>query len=92
MQVGTFSQPQIYINDAREKSCRIVFLKSRTAPHKANLTDDYAKLQDVALQQKKAQKMQDWVMKKLPSYYLKIDPEYQSCASFKAWKLDFAKQ
>jgi peptidyl-prolyl cis-trans isomerase SurA len=85
MQTGQYSQPQIFITDTREKSCRVVYLKTRTAPHKANLTDDYAKIQDVALQQKKSQKMMQWVAEKLPSYYLKVDPEYQGCKGIKKW-------
>lgn len=85
MTVGAYSQPQIFITDTHEKSCRIVFLRSRTAPHKANLKDDYSKIQDVALQQKKMNKMQQWVQEKIPSYYLKIDPEYQDCGTLKTW-------
>ncbi|MBS1690061.1 MAG: peptidylprolyl isomerase, partial [Bacteroidetes bacterium] len=54
----------------------------------ANLKDDYSALQNYALNQKKAQKMQQWVAQKLPTYYLKIDPEYRSCGVFKDWNLD----
>jgi len=32
--------------------------------------------------------MQQWVAQKLPTYYLKIDPEYRSCGVFKDWNLD----
>lgn len=84
---GTYSQPQIYKGDNGKTSCRIVYLKTRTEPHKANLKDDYGKIQEVALEQKKAQKLQDWLREKLPSYYIKIAPEYQSCAEFKDWQL-----
>ncbi|HXS35456.1 MAG TPA: peptidylprolyl isomerase [Flavipsychrobacter sp.] len=84
---GGYSQPQIFLNEQNEKSCRIVYLKSRTKPHKANLNDDYSKLEELALQQKQMQKLEEWIEEKLPSYYLKIDPAYQSCAVFKNWNL-----
>jgi len=86
MKVGGYSAPHIYVNDAHERSCRIVFLRSRTDPHKANLKDDYSKLMEVALQQKKNAKMQQWVISKLPSFYLKIDNEYQKCGNMKDWQ------
>ena len=85
MKAGGYSQPQIFLTDQHEKSCRIVYLKSRTSPHKANLTDDYSKIQEVALTQKKQLKMENWVLAKLPSYYLKVDPEYQDCGTLKKW-------
>ncbi|MDR3679375.1 MAG: peptidylprolyl isomerase [Flavipsychrobacter sp.] len=91
LQPGQYSQPQIFYNEAHEKSCRIIYLRSRTAPHKANLKDDYSKIQDVALQQKKAQKMQQWVITKLPTYYLRIDPDYQTCSVLQQWKTDTGK-
>ena len=85
MKVGDYSIPHIFMTDAREKSCRIVLLRSRTTPHKANLKDDYSRIQEVALGQKKTQKMDSWVVSKLPSFYLKVSAEYQSCSGIKGW-------
>ena len=83
---GNFSTPHIFVTDAREQSCRIVYLRNRSTPHKANLRDDYNRIQEVALAQKKQQKIQNWVTAKLPSYYLKIDQQYQTCQGLRAWK------
>lgn len=88
MKVGNYSAPQIFITDMREKSCRIVYLRNRTQPHKANLREDYSKIMDVALGQKKTNTMIEWVKQKLPSIYLKIDPAYQTCSCFKDWHLN----
>ncbi len=85
MKQGQYSAPHVFLTDQRERSCRIVYLKTRTSPHKANLRDDYGKIQEVALAQKKAQKMQNWVTSKLPTFYLKIAPEYQTCPTLKMW-------
>ena len=85
LQPGGFSMPQIFINDDREKSCRIVYLHSKSTPHKANLREDYSKIQTVALAQKKNEKMMDWVTEKLPTFYLKIAPEYRTCDAIKNW-------
>ncbi len=86
LQVGQYSAPHIFITDQRERSCRIVYLRSRTTPHKANMKEDYNRIQEVALAQKKQLKMQHWVEEKLPSFYLKIAPEYQDCAILKTWR------
>lgn len=86
MKVGDYSTPHIFMTDQRDKSCRIVLLRSRTTPHKANLKDDYSRIQEVALSQKKQLKMMNWVNSKLPTYYLKLAPEYQTCSGLKDWK------
>ena len=85
MKQGDYSAPHVFLTDQHEKSCRIVYLKSRTSPHKANLRDDYSKIQEVALSQKKNMRMATWVKTKLPSFYLKIAPEYQTCRTLKEW-------
>ncbi len=84
---GQFSHPHVFNTDAGERSCRIVYLVNRTTPHKANMKDDYSKLQEFALNQKKAKKLHEWIMMKLSSYYLKIDPQYlKGCDVLKTWQ------
>ena len=85
MKQGDFSAAHVFLTDQHEKSCRIVYLKTRTSPHKANLKDDYSKIQEVALQQKKSLKIETWVLAKLPTFYLKVAPEYQDCGTLKKW-------
>lgn len=83
---GSFSQPQTYNNpQTGEKSCRIIYLKSRTEPHKANLIDDYNSIQEVALRQKQLDHQNAWLQEKLPSFYLKIDKDYQDCPELMPW-------
>jgi peptidyl-prolyl cis-trans isomerase SurA len=88
---GNFSAPHIFDAGRGQKSCRIVYLKSITVPHKANLKDDYNKIQEVALQQKKALKMEEWLKEKSPTYYVKVAPEYLQCESLKKWAVETAK-
>lgn len=83
---GGFSQPQVFTNpQTGDKSCRIIYLKSKTQPHKANLIDDYSNIQDVALKQKQIDYQNKWLQEKLPTYYIKIDKEYQSCPELIPW-------
>lgn len=88
MQIGTYSQPQMFNGAGRqgnEKAARIVFLKSRSEPHRANLRDDYSEIQRVALEQKKAVKMEIWLKDHLSSYYIKVDKDYQDCEALRSW-------
>lgn len=85
LQQGQISAPHIYYNDQREKSCRIVYVRERTQPHKANLKDDYGKIQEVALAQKKQTKMVNWVAAKAPTFYLWVAPEYRNIEGIKSW-------
>lgn len=82
---GMYSQPQVFTKETGENSTRIVFMRSRTKPHKANLVDDYARIQEVALEQKKQQEMEKWVERRLPTYYIRIAPEYRTCPDLEAW-------
>jgi peptidyl-prolyl cis-trans isomerase SurA len=86
LQPGQYSAPHIFYTEARDRSCRFVYLRSRSTPHRANMKDDYSRIQEVALAQKKNLKMMNWVNSKLPSYYIKISNEYQNCPQLKSWR------
>ncbi len=83
---GSYSQPQVFTTPQGEKSCRIVYMKGRTEPHKANLIDDYARIQEVALGQEKAEALDIWMNAKMPTFYIRIAPEYKSCPDLKRWE------
>jgi peptidyl-prolyl cis-trans isomerase SurA len=82
---GSISQPQQFKTARGELSCRIVYLRSRTDPHQANLKDDYSKIQAVAKQQKEYDRLQNWIAERLPTYYLKVDPDFQHCSNLTHW-------
>ncbi len=84
---GMYSAPQIFQDERGNQSTRIVYLKTRTEPHKANLEDDYSKIQNVALGQKKAMKLNEWVKDRMPNAYIRIAPEYAKSSVFNGWKL-----
>jgi len=65
---------------------RIVTVKSRSKPHKANLRDDYQKIQEAAAQEKQDKTLSEWVEKKKSSTYIHINEEFGNCPSLKKWK------
>lgn len=75
MKVGEYSQPTAFEDEQRKKGARIVYLKSRSEPHRMNLRDDYSKISQFALEEKKAQALDKWMKTKIPTYYIMVDTE-----------------
>ncbi len=75
MKVGEYSKPVEYESEQGKKGVRIVHLKSRTEPHRMNLTDDYSKISQFALEEKKSKTLDKWLQGNLPTYYVNIDPQ-----------------
>lgn len=64
---------------------RIVMVKSRTKPHKANLKDDYQKVQEVTLSEKQNRELSEWVKNKQRTTYIQINEEFANCELLKHW-------
>ena len=73
MKVSDVSQPVAYTGDQGKKGVRIVFLKSRSEPHRMNLSDDYSKISQAALEEKKALALDKWIKTKMPTYFIMVD-------------------
>jgi peptidyl-prolyl cis-trans isomerase SurA len=79
MEVGDVSEP-FESTDHNYKICyKLLHLKSRTEPHRANLKQDYLLLQGMALQQKNNEVMQQWYEDKKATTYIKIGAPFRDC-------------
>lgn len=83
---GDISTPSLY-NDfmERKQGVRIVRLMERTSPHRANLTDDYALIQNAAENNKKEKVLKAWVDSKVRNAYIRIDKTYMDCVFEHKW-------
>lgn len=79
MKVGTVSRPIPYRSDDGKEGYRIVYFKSMSEPHQANLKDDYQRIQQAALQEKKNKAINNWFNKTKLELYVEVDPEYKDC-------------
>lgn len=79
LKVGSFSEPQLFQTQGGKQAYRILYLKTRTEPHRANLKDDYQRIQEAALAFKQNEITRKWISKKLQNTYLRIVPEYSEC-------------
>jgi peptidyl-prolyl cis-trans isomerase SurA len=85
LKVGETSSPVIYKTDRGKEEYRIYYLKSRTSPHKANLNDDYLKIQEVALDKKKDKVIEEWVKAKVARTYVNIIDHSLNCTFQRDW-------
>lgn len=88
MDVGGFSAPVLFSMPTGEKAFRIVNLQSRTAPHKANLKQDYSKIQAAAIESKRSTFTSGWVEEKMSGTFIFIDPDYDNCPVLFKWRQD----
>ncbi|QCR25090.1 peptidylprolyl isomerase [Pontibacter sp. SGAir0037] len=79
MQVGEISKPIAFRTADGQEAVRIIKLVSKSAPHLANLRDDYQKIATAALRQKKGKAVDAWFKKNFDSVFIEIDPEFQNC-------------
>jgi peptidyl-prolyl cis-trans isomerase SurA len=79
MKVGHITPPLPYRTDDGKDAMRILYLRSNTPPHQANLLDDYQKISQAALSQKKNRALDDWYEKNRSTVYLEVAPEYAQC-------------
>ncbi|MGZ3861959.1 MAG: peptidylprolyl isomerase [Bacteroidia bacterium] len=85
MKVGEVSKPLPQANPDGKQSFRLIYLKSRTEPHKINLKDDYQRLQNMAQNDRQKSITDTWITKRLKNVYVRIDPEYKNCKFNHAW-------
>lgn len=82
MKVGTISAPMNYRTDDGKTAMRIVYYKSRIEPHTASLKDDFEKLTNIVLANKKTKAVDEWFKKAVSDVFIKVEPEYQGCKIF----------
>jgi len=86
LQVRQYSQPTEFVDDKGKKAVRIVEILSRSEPHRENLKDDYDKVAQKALEEKKNDMLEKWFAKRIPSFYVKIADDYKACPEMKKWQ------
>jgi peptidyl-prolyl cis-trans isomerase SurA len=85
MKVGEFSLPFGFVDERGRKAVRMVYLKTRTEPHRENLKDDYSKISMRALDEKRAAALEKWFTQRIPNYYISVDKEFRGCEEIKQW-------
>lgn len=87
---GEMSNPFFMMDERKGKETfRLVVLKRKIAPHRANLADDYKLLQDMMEEDMRAKKIKEWIMAKQKETYITIDKNWRNCDfEYKHWLKD----
>ncbi|MGN6437759.1 MAG: peptidylprolyl isomerase [Agriterribacter sp.] len=85
LKVGEYSKPMPFTDERGKKGARILFLQSKTEPHRENIKDDYNRIAQRVMEEKKAELLDKWFRTKMPTFYISVDDEYKSCAEVSKW-------
>ena len=79
MKVGNISKPIAYRTDQQKDAARILYYKSRIPPHQASLKDDWNKIENYTLNEKKNGVLFKWFEKARKDVFINIDSSYDYC-------------
>ncbi len=85
MKIGQISNPVAMETDDKRQAYRLLYLMKRTLPHRANLNEDYNRVQEWALMEKQDEAFKKWIKKKAVKTYIKITEKYQDCEFENEW-------
>jgi peptidyl-prolyl cis-trans isomerase SurA len=85
MNAGDISAPIQSLSAEGNTAFRILYLKSRSTPHKASLETDYQRIQQAAQTEKENKALNDWVKKKKKLTFVHISESLKSCKNLDHW-------
>jgi len=85
LKVGETSKAVPFTTEDGTQAYRLLHLKLRTDPHRANLKDDYNKIQEWALEKKRTDAMGKWIADKSRNAYIRINERFAGCEFKYKW-------
>lgn len=76
---GECSQVSPYITDEGNQAYRLIMLIHKKPEHIANMTDDYEKIKNAALEAKKQNALVKWAKNKVKYTHIDINENYRNC-------------
>ncbi|HSZ26314.1 MAG TPA: peptidylprolyl isomerase [Cytophagaceae bacterium] len=84
MKIGSITHAVPMQMEDGTEAVRIVYYKSKIAPHKANLKDDYQKIVTATQEEKKNNAINQWFDKTKGEVFIDINSDYKDCQILKA--------
>ena len=79
LEVGQISKAIPTQTEEGKEAFHLVKLIARTEPHRANLEDDYNSIQEWALENKKQERLEEWVNNNVENAYIMLIDDYKGC-------------
>ncbi|MBN2485948.1 MAG: peptidylprolyl isomerase [Bacteroidales bacterium] len=87
LKVGEISEPYESTDEKGKPVFKIVQLRSKTEPHKANLKQDFDLIKNMALMDKRLKMVDEWIENKARDVYIRIEAPYSDCnLRLNCWK------
>lgn len=87
LKVGEVSDPVPMTTSESKDAFRLIMVKKKVEPHKANLTDDYWRVQTWALNDKNQKAIRQWIKNKAPKAFIRVDKDFADCGFQFEWSL-----
>ncbi len=85
LEVGDVSEPAAMKTEDGKQAYRLIMLKKRTEPHRADIKDDYDRIQNWALEEKQSKVIKKWINKNASRTYININENYKNCDFQNKW-------
>ena len=87
MEVDDVSNPVPMKTEDQKDAYRILKLLEKTLPHRANMKEDYPRIQEWALQDKQRKAIDKWINKKAKETYVRVIEQYKTCTFKHDWEV-----
>lgn len=84
---GEYSEAVPYVNEDGIMAYRLIYLKSKVLAHQPNVFEDYDYIKNIALEEKKNNVLQKWIVNKVKVTSIKINDEYKDCPFIEEWQI-----
>ncbi|MCR4964050.1 MAG: peptidylprolyl isomerase [Bacteroidales bacterium] len=84
---GEYSECTPYVNDDGIMAYRLIYLQEKVSEHRANIVEDYNMIQTAALENKKYEALEQWILDKVKVTNIKIDTQYKDCDFVTKWQI-----
>lgn len=86
LKVQEVSKPMEFTDERGRKAVRLAVINSKTEPHRLNMKDDYNRIAEKALEEKKQLALEKWFKDKMSSFYIQLDTDFDNCENLRDWK------
>jgi len=76
MKVGGICKPMQFTGNDGKPGFRMIRLRNRIDPHRANMKEDYQRLSGMATDQRRKEIVKEWIKKRSKITYIKLDPAF----------------
>ncbi len=84
---GEYSECIPYVNEDGIIAYRILYLQEKVAEHHANIVEDYDLIKNAALEEKRYDVLQKWVVEKVKVTSIKLNEQYRDCPFVTKWQI-----